>query len=86
MVVSSFPSIINYVAGLKQQQVKNTVNLDIYAPSGKERSQSVAWQAHVDANLGDLVVSSLYVSVVLLPLLTYGSLTCSTLLMQIGQE
>lgn len=50
--ISSFPSIIKYVAGLKKPG-RN----DLDAPlTPSERSQKVAWTAHIESHFGNLVV------------------------------
>lgn len=57
-VVASYPSVIRYVAGLAQSD-KSTypgADVDSFLPTSL-RSQRNAWLAHVEANLGNLVVS-----------------------------
>lgn len=53
--VSTFGLITKYVAELKDVNNANS-NLDA-SLDNTERSQTVAWCAHVESNLGDIVVS-----------------------------
>ncbi|KAG6918117.1 hypothetical protein DXG01_016305 [Tephrocybe rancida] len=58
--VSSLGSIIKYVAGLKvADATRSSFNLDL-SLSGTEKSQTTAWCAHVESNLGDIVSYVLY--------------------------
>ncbi|KAG6860933.1 hypothetical protein C0995_005888 [Termitomyces sp. Mi166 len=58
--VSSLGSIIKYVAGLKAAEpTRSSLNLDL-SLSSTEKSQSVAWCAHVESNIGDIVSYALY--------------------------
>lgn len=56
--VSTFALIIKYVAGLKKSESFPNANLDATMDQ-TNKSQSTAWCAHVEANLGDIVVSLL---------------------------
>ncbi|KAG6876935.1 hypothetical protein C0993_011939, partial [Termitomyces sp. T159_Od127] len=51
-------SIIGYVAGLKITEPR-ALGLD-FSLNNKEKSQSIAWCAHVASNMGDVVSYALY--------------------------
>lgn len=56
--VASYPSIVKYISGLQTADFKTYPRADLDAPlSHKEKAQKVAWHAHAESHLGDLVVS-----------------------------
>ncbi|KNZ78430.1 Metaxin-1 [Termitomyces sp. J132] len=58
--VTSLGSIIKYITGLKATgPTRSSSNLDS-SLSGTEKAQSIAWCAHVESNLGDIVSYALY--------------------------
>ncbi|RDB21146.1 Metaxin-3 [Hypsizygus marmoreus] len=57
--VSSLHLITKYVDGLKYEDLPTSPNLDA-SLDHTEKSQTVAWCAHVESNLGDLVYHTLY--------------------------
>ncbi|KAF5330473.1 hypothetical protein D9619_005913 [Psilocybe cf. subviscida] len=59
--VTSFPSIIKYVAGLRNAEYNTypEADLDVHL-TPRERSQRTAWFANAESHLGDLVYHSLY--------------------------
>jgi len=63
-VVSSLPSIVRYLTSLKTlvtQEGENYLSGGIDAElNASEKSQCVAWRAHVESNLGDLVAHTFY--------------------------
>lgn len=50
--------IIKYVAGLKKSELFPNANLEASLDQ-MTKSKSIAWCAHVEANLGDITVSLL---------------------------
>ncbi|PPQ63064.1 hypothetical protein CVT24_005919 [Panaeolus cyanescens] len=60
-LVASYPSIVKYIAGLRNvdHSTYPNANLDIHL-SRSEKSQSTAWSAHAESQLGDLVYHSMY--------------------------
>jgi sorting and assembly machinery component 37 len=62
-VVSPLSSIVRYIASLKtvtRDGVEKNVNADLDAQlSSLEKAQRVAWYAHIEANVGDLLVHPL---------------------------
>jgi len=60
-VITSFSSIVRYVAGLATTETSAFPHANTEkALSATERSQRNAWIAHAEANLGDLVASAMY--------------------------
>lgn len=57
-IISSFTSIVKYIAGLKNTDNNSypNANLDL-SLNHLQKSQKVAWCAHVESNMGNLVVS-----------------------------
>lgn len=56
--VGSFPSIVKYVSGLRNSDPKTYPNANLDANlSPREKAQRIAWLAHAESHLGDLVVS-----------------------------
>lgn len=57
-VVVLLPSIIKYVSKLGARTTGEFANTDLDQDlSSSQRSQGIAWSAHAEAHLGDLVVS-----------------------------
>jgi len=56
--ISALPSILKYISACLPSEKLPAPDLDSYL-SASEKSQQVAWCAHVEANLGDLVVCTL---------------------------
>ena len=54
-IISPLPSILKYISACLPLEKLPAPDLDSYL-SASEKSQQVAWCAHVEANLGDLVV------------------------------
>jgi hypothetical protein len=59
--VSSLPLIIKYVSALKSTTRSDQSETNSHSDTTREagKPESVAWTAHVELNLGDLVVSTL---------------------------
>jgi len=57
--ISPLPSILKYISACFPSEKLLAPNPDSYL-SASEKSQQVAWCAHVEANLGDLVVSTFF--------------------------
>ncbi len=57
-VVVLIPSIIKYVSKLSARKSGEFANTDLDQDLGiSQRSQGIAWSAHAEVHLGDLVVS-----------------------------
>ena len=56
--VALYPSIVKYISGLQTADFKTYPRADLDTIlSHKEKAQKVAWHAHAESHLGDLVVS-----------------------------
>ncbi|KJA27465.1 hypothetical protein HYPSUDRAFT_179521 [Hypholoma sublateritium FD-334 SS-4] len=59
--VALYPSIVKYISGLQTADFKTYPRADLDASlSHKEKAQKVAWHAHAESHLGDLVYHYLY--------------------------
>jgi sorting and assembly machinery component 37 len=57
-IVVLLPSIIKYVSHLSERKNGGFADADLdRGLSSSQRSQGIAWSAHAEAHLGDLVVS-----------------------------
>lgn len=55
-VVSSLPAIISFVSSLAKSTTSDARDLDV-SLNAQQRAKRTAWCSHVEANIGDLVVS-----------------------------